>query len=49
MTKTFRDIFDSNLPEINWTIQPVPQDFTIAVVYEQPNSTHYGVNCVLRS
>jgi hypothetical protein len=34
--KGFCHIFDSNLPEINWTIQPVPNHFTINVHYEQP-------------
>jgi hypothetical protein len=34
--RDFCHIFDSSLPEINWTIQPVPQDFTITVHYEQP-------------
>ena len=29
-------IFDSNLPTINWTIQPVPKTFDITVHYEQP-------------
>ena len=31
-------IFDSNLPEINWTISPVPRDFRVAVHYEATNS-----------
>jgi hypothetical protein len=34
--KGFCHIFDSNLPEINWTIQPVPNHFTITVHYEEP-------------
>jgi hypothetical protein len=29
-------IFDSNLKEINWTIEPVPKAFSIRVHYEQP-------------
>ncbi len=29
-------IFDSNLPEINWTIGPVPKTFTINVHFAQP-------------
>jgi hypothetical protein len=35
-TKGFIHIFDSNLPTINWTIQPVPKTFDITVHYEQP-------------
>lgn len=31
-------LFDDNLPQINWTIAPVPQDFNITVHYEQPIS-----------
>ena len=34
--KEFCHIFDYKLPAINWTIQPVPQDFVIAVHYEEP-------------
>ena len=34
--KGFCHIFDSNLPEINWTISPVPKTFTINVHYAQP-------------
>jgi hypothetical protein len=29
-------LFGSNLPVINWTIQPVPRDFTVTVHYEHP-------------
>jgi len=34
--KGFCHIFDSNLQEINWTIEPVPEDFVVHVHYEQP-------------
>lgn len=31
-------IFDADLTEINWTISPVPKNFTVKVHYEQPVS-----------
>ena len=31
-------LFDANLPQINWTVSPVPQDFNVTVHYEQPIS-----------
>ena len=31
-------LFDADMPEINWTVSPVPRDFTVAVHYEQPIS-----------
>ena len=31
-------LFDANLPQINWTISPVPQDFNMTISYEQPIS-----------
>jgi hypothetical protein len=34
--KGFCHIFDSNLKEINWTIEPVPKTFVIHVHYMQP-------------
>jgi len=34
--KGYCHIFDSNLKEINWTIEPVPKTFSIRVHYEQP-------------
>ena len=34
--KGFCHIFDSNLKEINWTIEPVTKAFSIRVHYEQP-------------
>jgi hypothetical protein len=34
--KGFCHIFDLNLPEINWTIGPVPKTFTVSVHYVQP-------------
>ncbi|MBT0158420.1 hypothetical protein G4O51_00360 [Candidatus Bathyarchaeota archaeon A05DMB-2] len=32
----FFHIFDADLAEINWTVSPVPDDFVVAVHYEQP-------------
>ncbi len=45
--KGFCHIFDSNLPEINWTIQPVPKGFTINVHYEQPIPNNSQSNAYL--
>jgi hypothetical protein len=43
----FCHIFDSNLPEINWTIQPVPSHFTITVHYEEPIPSTTGSTAYL--
>jgi hypothetical protein len=37
--KRFYHLFDANLPELNWTISPVPHDFIVTVHYEHPVPT----------
>ena len=41
---SFPNLYGQNLPQINWTIQPVPKDFDMIIHYEQPiteNSAAY--------
>jgi hypothetical protein len=37
-TRGYFHLFDANLPEINWTVSPVPRDFNVTVHYEHPIS-----------
>jgi hypothetical protein len=37
-THGYFHLFDANLPEMNWTVSPVPHDFVVTVHYEQPVS-----------
>jgi hypothetical protein len=40
-------IFGSNLPVINWTINPVPKTFTVTVHYDQPIPTNSPNNSIM--
>ena len=44
--KGFCYIFGSNLPEINWTIKPVPKTFTISVHYNRPIPNNSASNSI---